>query len=258
MPTALVTGSSAGIGAAYCRRLAADGYALVIVARDADRLADRRAALLSLGAAAVEVLPADLTNPADLATVADRLRDPDRPIDLLVNNAGKGLGMAFHQTTEAEVRDQLDLNVTAVLMLTHATLPGMVARGHGGIVNVASIAGLLPGRGSTYSASKAWVIAFSEGLAVSCKDSGVRVQALCPGFVRTEFHRRAGIDMSTKPGWLYVDVDAVVDGSVAALRANRPVYIPGLLYRGIAGAAKLAPRAMIRAVSNKIDPKPRT
>jgi short-subunit dehydrogenase len=258
MHTALVTGSSGGIGAAYCRRLAADGHSLVIVARDADRLAERRATLLSLGAPDVEVLPADLTDPGDLVTVADRLRDPERPIDLLVNNAGKGLGKAFQQSTEAEIRDQLELNVTAVLILTHAALPGMLARGHGAIVNVASIAGLLPGRGSTYSASKAWVIAFSEGLAVSCKGSGVRVQALCPGFVRTEFHRRAGIDMSTKPAWMYVDVDAVVDGSVAALRANRPVFIPGLLYRGMAGVAKLAPRAMVRAVSNKVDPKPRT
>lgn len=258
MTTALITGASSGIGAAFGRHLAADGYRLVLVARDADRLAEQRALLLTRGAPEVEVLAADLTVPAERDRVADRLRDPARPIDLLVNNAGKGVGKGFLDTTEGEIVDQLELNVTAVLLLTHAALPAMTARGHGGVINVASIAGMLPGRGSTYSASKAWVIAFSEGLAVACKGSGVRVQALCPGFVRTEFHTRAGIDMSTKKDWMYVEVDELVRTSLSDLRANRPLSVPGALYRAIAGAAKLAPRSLVRAVANKVDPKPRT
>lgn len=258
MPLALVTGASSGIGAAFARRLAAAGYRLVLVARTADRLAAQRASLIGAGAPEVEVLAADLTVPADRERVADRLRRTDSPVDLLVNNAGKGVGKGFADTTEQEILDQLELNVTAVLLLTHAALPGMTDRGHGGIVNVASIAGMLPGRGSTYSASKAWVIAFSEGLSVACKGTGVRVQALCPGFVRTEFHQRAGIDMSTKKDWMYVDADRLVAQSLADLRANRPLSVPGSLYRAIAGAAKLAPRSLVRAVANKVDPKPRT
>lgn len=258
MPTALVTGATSGIGAAFSRQLAVGGYRLVIVARDASRLAEREAALLTAGAPEVQVLAADLTDPGQRRVVANRLSDPARPIELLVNNAGRGIGKAFEDTTEDEILRQLELNVTAVMLLTRAALPGMVERGHGGIINVASIAGLLPGRGSTYSASKAWVIAFSEGLTVASKGSGVRIQALCPGFVRTEFHERAGIDMRGKPGWMYVDVDKLVSRSLADLRANRPLCIPGRLYSSIAAAAKLVPRSVIRAVANKVDPKPRT
>lgn len=258
MPTALVTGASSGIGAAFARRLAGDGYRLVLVARNGERLQQERAVLISRGAPEVEVISADLTVEDELNRVAERLRDKESPIDLLVNNAGKAVGKGFLETTREEILDQLELNVTAVLLLTHAALPGMTARGHGGIINVASIAGMLPGRGSTYSASKAWVIAFSEGLAVACKDSGVRVQALCPGFVRTEFHQRAGIDMSATKGWMYVDADHLVDTSLADLRANRPLSIPGRLYRAIAGAAKFAPRALVRSVANRVDSKPRT
>ncbi|WP_029138569.1 SDR family NAD(P)-dependent oxidoreductase [Nakamurella lactea] len=258
MPTALVTGATSGIGAAFGRRLAADGYHLVLVARDAERLGQQRALLITRGAPDVEVIPADLTRPAELDQVADRLRDSASPVDLLVNNAGKAVGKGFLQTTREEIIDQLELNVTAVLLLTHAALPGMTQRRRGGVINVASIAGMLPGRGSTYSASKAWVIAFSEGLAVACKGSGVRVQALCPGFVRTEFHQRAGIDMSTKKNWMYVDADELVATSLADLRANRPLSIPGSLYRTIAAAAKLAPRSLVRALANRVDRDPRT
>lgn len=258
MPTALVTGATSGIGAAFSRRLAADGHRLVIVARDAARLAERETELLAAGAPEVQVLAADLTDPGQRQLVAGRLSDPARPVDLLVNNAGQGLGNGFAETSRDEILQQLELNVTAVMLLTHAALPGMTARGHGGIINVASIAGLLPGRGSTYSASKAWVIAFSEGLSVACKGSGVRIQALCPGFVRTEFHRRAGIDMDSKPGWMYLDVDKLVDTSLADLLANRPLSIPGRLYSSIAAAAKLAPRSVVRAVANSVDRKPRT
>ena len=128
---------------------------------------------------------------------------------------------------------QVDLNAISVMVLTHAALPAMVARGHGGIINVASTAGLVPGRGSTYGAAKSFVISLSEGLAMSLRGTGVRVQALCPGFVRTEFHQRAKIDMSRTPGWAYVDVDYLVTASLADLRANRPLSIPGALYKAI-------------------------
>jgi len=258
MLTALVTGSTSGIGHAFARHLAADGYSLVTVARDETRLAIDRDIFLAAGAPEVEVLPADLTDPTQREAVAARLADPTRPIDLLVNNAGLALKPGFLEASDADVQYQLDLNVTAVLLLTHAVVPGMVARRHGGIINVASIAGLVPGRSSTYGASKAWVLQFSEGLVVALKDTGVRVQALCPGFVRTEFHQRAGIEMSQVPSALYVDVDHLVSSSLAALRENRPVVIPGAPYKAIGLAAKVFPRSVLRAAANRIDRKPRS
>jgi uncharacterized protein len=137
-------------------------------------------------------------------------------------------------------------------------LPGMKARRHGGIINVASTAGLVPGRGSTYGASKAFVISLSEGLAMSLRGTGVRVQALCPGFVRTEFHDRAKIDMSSTPRWAYVDIDLVVTSSLADLRANRPLSIPGALYKAIYLAVRLTPRPLVRRVGSRVKSKGRT
>ncbi len=252
MPTALITGATAGIGAAFARHLASAGYSLVIVARDARRLTENRASLITWGAPEVEVLVADLTDETERNRVAERLRDAGRPVDLLVNNAGIGLGKPFQDASEDELLRQLGLNVTAVMLLTYAVLPGMRARGHGGIINVASTAGLVPGRGTTYAASKAWVIAFSEGLSVAYRGTGVRAQALCPGFVRTEFHQRAGIDMTKTPARAYVDVDMLVSRSLQDLRANRPLSVPGALYKGISVAVRLLPRDLVRTLASKV------
>ncbi|QNK81434.1 SDR family oxidoreductase [Nakamurella sp. PAMC28650] len=256
MPTAMVTGATAGIGAAFSRHLAASGYRLVIVARDAARLETSRAALLSFGAPEVEVISADLTVAEQRAAVVARLTA--EPVDLLVNNAGVGLGKDFLHATEAELQGQIDINVTAVTMLARAALPGMVARGHGAVINVASVAGLVPGRGTTYAGSKAFVISLSEGLAMSLAGTGVRVQALCPGFVRTEFHERASIDMSgTSPG-RYVDIDNLVVTSLADLRANRILSVPGRLYALMAVLVRLLPRGVVRRVASKVNNSQRT
>jgi short-subunit dehydrogenase len=258
MPTALITGATSGIGHAFARHLAHAGYRLVIVARDSARLAARQASLLTLGAPHVETITADLSEPADRDRVADRLRAEQDPIDLLVNNAGSTLGVEFLAADAADLIRQVDLNSVAVMVLTHAALPGMMTRGHGGVINVASTAGLVPGRGSTYSATKAFVVSLSEGLAMTLRGTGVRVQALCPGFVRTEFHQRAHIDMSTTPGWAYVDVDHLVEQSLADLRANRPLSIPGALYKTIYLVTKLAPRSLVRRGAAKVKAKGRT
>lgn len=252
----MVTGGTAGIGAAFARHLAADGYRLVLVARDSERLSRSRAALLGFGAPAVETIAADLTVPEQRQTVMTRLAG--EPVDLLINNAGIGLGKDFLEVSEAELLTQIQVNVTAVVMLTHAALPGMVARGFGGVINVASIAGLISGRGTTYAGSKAFVISFSEGLAMSLAGTGVRVQALCPGFVRTEFHQRASIDMSRTPAALYVDIDEVVVTSLRDLRSNKIVSIPGRLYSTIAVLARLSPRGLVRVAAARVNNKART
>jgi len=230
----------------------------VIVARDSNRLEERRGDLLGLGSPQVLSIKADLTVESDREAVADRLRSGSDPIELLVNNAGSTLGVEFLQAAAADLVRQVELNSISVMLLTHAALPGMIERGHGGVINVASTAGLVPGRGSTYGASKSFVVSLSEGLAMSLRDSGVRVQALCPGFVRTEFHQRAGIDMSTTPNWAYVDDDYLVAKSMDDLRANRPLSIPGALYKTIYLVTKLAPRSLVRRYASKVKSKGRT
>src|SRR4051794_40812598 len=179
MPTALITGATAGIGAAFAHRLAADGFHLILLARDADRLAH---AAEEYGDA--EVVVADLATDEGLA----KGEEAARRADLVVNNAGFGNKGRFLQVPLEDELTMLRVHCEAVLRLTYAALPGMRERGRGGVINVASVAAFFS-RG-TYGASKAWVVAFSEGAAQDVP--GVRVMALCPGFVHTEFHERAG------------------------------------------------------------------
>lgn len=251
-PTALVTGASSGIGAAFARRLAADGYQLVLVARDGERLAAVRASLLAGGSPPVEILAVDLTDTDQRDQVTARLADPQRPVELLVNCAGIGLGRSFTEVSTDDLDRQLALNVTAVMMTTKAVLPGMTARGHGAVVNVASVAGLFPNPGASYAGTKAWVVAFTEGLAITLRGTGVRVQALCPGLTRTEFHQRAGIALGRTPGFSFVSAEKVVDTALADLRRGRVVSVPGLLYKATVLVTKFLPRRANRALAARI------
>ncbi|HEX2284574.1 MAG TPA: SDR family oxidoreductase [Mycobacterium sp.] len=248
-PVALITGPTSGLGAGFARRFAIDGYDLVLVARDAVRLERLAAELHDEAGANVEVLVADLAEAADRAKVADRLSTGVR---VLVNNAGFGTSGEFWTADFALLQSQLDVNVTAVMQLTHAALPAMLAAREGTVINVASVAGLLPGRGSTYTASKAWVIAFSEGLANGLEGTGVGVHALCPGFVHTEFHDRAGIDMANTPSFLWLEVDDVVRETMADVAKGKVVIVPGLQYKALTTGGRMLPRNLVRAMTKVV------
>ncbi|HLT10292.1 MAG TPA: SDR family oxidoreductase [Micromonosporaceae bacterium] len=244
--TALVTGASLGIGAAFARRLAADGYDLVLVARDGTRLEDVAKELTATHGVSVEVLPANLATGPGRALVAQRLADSERVVDLLINNAGTSLNTPFVRSALEQEHELIELNVKAVLELSHAALRGMVQRRDGAIINVSSVAGFgIPMAGSTYSASKAWVTNFSESVGLSVAPFGVRVMALCPGYVRTGYHERAGIDMSKTPDWMWLDTDTVVAAALRDLGRGKRVSIPTLRYKALAGALRHLPRSLV-------------
>lgn len=248
-PVALVTGPTSGLGAGYARRFARDGHDMVLVARDATRLEGLAAELRAAHRINVEVLPADLSEPSGRDAVVARLADG---VTVLVNNAGFGTSGEFWAAEPAELQRQLDVNVTAVMHLTRAALPAMLAAGRGTVINIASVAGLLAGRGSTYSASKAWVVFFSQGLANGLAGTGVSVHAVCPGFVRTEFHERAGIDMASIPGPMWLTVDDVVDDSLADIAKGKVVSIPGVQYKLLTSAGRLVPGGLVRALTKRL------
>lgn len=247
MTTALITGATAGIGAEFARQLAARGTDLVLVARDLPRLTDLADELAATYRIRCEVLAADLTDPDALGEVAARLADRDRPVDLLVNNAGFGVNQSFvGGDLDAEQR-MLDLLVTAVLRLSHAALPGMVARGTGGVINVSSVAGFVAG--GTYSAAKSWVTVFSESVDRQLTGTGVTVMALCPGFTHTEFHRRADMDVDHLPEWMWLQAPDLVRAALSDFARGRPVSVPGAQYKVLSTLARYLPRPLIRRAS---------
>lgn len=225
---AVVTGASSGIGALYAEQLARRGHDLVLVARRADRLEALAHGLRAETGRAVEALALDLADPADLARLEARLASDTR-IDTLINNAGAGGLGQLAQTDPARLEAMLRLNVVALTRLTRAVLPGLVARGHGAIVNVASILAFLPQPGNAaYSGSKAYVLNFSEGVQQEVAASGVLVQALLPGATATDFWGTAGVDLSKLPASIVMSGADLVAAALRGLDRREEVCIPGL------------------------------
>ena len=243
--TALITGASSGIGASYANQLAATGNNLVLVARDLTRLEALASELKSKYGVLVEVLQADLSDRAQLEKVCARVAQSD--IDLVVNNAGFAIKQPFVGGTIEAEQNLLDVLVIAVMRITHAALPGMIARDRGGVINVSSIAGWMSS--GTYSSAKAWVTSFSEALATLHKNSNVHVMALCPGYTRTEFHSRANMETQTIPNWMWLDVDAAVAKSLKDFKNGKTISVPGMQYKFLSLIAQYLPRPIVRKLS---------
>lgn len=256
-PTALVTGATSGIGAEFARQLAARGMNLVLVARDEARLASTAAHLREEFGCDVEVLAADLTVPEQRDSVEHRLSDRGRPIALLVNNAGFGLPLDFDlNPVDDEVR-QLDLLATVPLRLTHAVLPGMIERGTGSVLTVASLAAYAPL--TTYSAAKAWAVNFSRWANAYYRPAGVTITALAPGFVRTEFHERMNVTReSMAPRFMWLDVEPLVRSALRAVDRGRAVSIPSVRYRLLSLVMWAVPMWLVTASARRTRWKART
>jgi uncharacterized protein len=253
--TALVTGASAGIGQAFAELLAARGYGLVLTARRRDRLEALAATLREQHGVPVEVIDADLADPAAPAAIAAEVRARGLQVDVLVNNAGYGVPGSYTRVAWADHERFVQVMVTSVCGLTHHLLPGMVERGWGRIINVASLAGLVPApAGHTlYGASKAFLIRFSEALAAEHASRGVHATALCPGFTYSEFHDVTGTrqQMRGLPAVMWMDAGAVAGEGYRAVMRGRVVHVSGRLNRALAWLVRVLPQGLVRRVTSR-------
>lgn len=260
--TALVTGASSGIGEEYARRLGQRGYALVVVARRGELLEGLAEEVRERCGTGVEVISADLGTDEGVAAVAQRLAEDGTgglaPIDLLVNNAGRGDGGAFTEQDPDEIDAMIDLNVRAVLRLARAVLPVQVARSAGGydgrlgVVNVSSMAGEIPANpgGSVYGAGKKFVTLWSESVAAEVRKQGVHVTVVLPGFVRTDMTR--GVQEQGMPAFAFVPKEHIVRDSLVAWSAGRSAVIPGAQYKAADGVLRFLPRPLVRALARRM------
>ncbi|MQA94545.1 MAG: SDR family NAD(P)-dependent oxidoreductase [Streptosporangiales bacterium] len=251
--SALVTGASSGIGTAFARALARRGTDLVLVARNTDRLEELADDLRATAKVGVEVVAADLADRERLAALEERLADPARQVELLVNNAGLGTQGRFAELPLDGEQAQLDVNVTALVRLTRAALPGMIDRRHGGVLNVSSMAGenAAPGT-ATYAATKAFVTRFTEGVHAEVAGQNVHVTAVLPGLTRTDFHRRAGMRRDGLPGFVWTTPEEVATAGLDAVAAGRAICVPGLANKASLPLNRLLPRALVRSAMGRI------
>ena len=247
--TALVTGASSGIGLEFARALARQGFDLILVARRRERLQAAADELQAAYPVRAEVLSADLTDPIDLERVADRIGEV-ADLDLLVNNAGFGTGGYFAEVDLQPELQMVRLHIIASMRLIHAALPGMIQRGRGGIINVSSVAGIIPLQGNaTYGASKSYLNFFTHSLNMELAGTGVRVEALCPGFTVSEFHDGNDAQRSLIPGFLWCRAEDVVAEALKGLREGREMVIPGRIYSILASMNRFLPLGSLAQVA---------
>ena len=250
MPTALVTGATAGIGESFTRLLAEKGYDLVLVARDKKRLQERAKSLESEFKIKVEVLPADLSVTLQLAKVEKRLANPKSPIEVLINNAGFGIKDSFLKSDIADEILLIDVLAKAPMQLMHSVLPQMLSRDSGTIINVSSVASFIAG--GTYSAAKAYLTVHTESLHSELSKTNIKISALCPGFTHTEFHQRGKMKMSGLPNFMWLESDRVVADSWKAAMAGKAICIPGWQYKILSTIARFGPRPLVRKLGIKV------
>jgi len=242
-PVALITGASVGIGEQFARQLAERGHDLVLVARDAARLEALAKEIEGANGAHAEVFPADLTDPAQLASVEARVGS----VDVLVNNAGFGTFGVFHTLDVDNETREINLNVIALVRLTHAAASAMAERGAGAILNVSSLAGFQPGpSNATYGATKAFVTMFTEAVHEELKGTGVSVTVLCPGFTHTEFQERANVPAADVPGFMWQEAPEVARAGLDGLAKNRAIVIPGTTNKVLGNLSAITPHAISR------------
>jgi short-subunit dehydrogenase len=253
MATALITGASSGIGESFAYALARQNYDLVLVARRQDRLQTVAAKAMELGAGRVEVAALDLGRSSAPHELQGRLASVPIEVDFLINNAGFGTTGRFDRLPLEREIEEIELNVTALVALTRLFLPPMVERGRGTIINVASTAAFQPiPYMATYAATKAFVLNFTEAIAAETAGTGVRILALCPGPVRTEFQAVAKNDNGLIPSFAYMDADTVVRQALEAVAHGRRVRIHGIINAAGAVAARLVPRSLVTAIAGRI------
>lgn len=254
--TALITGASSGIGAAFAEVFAAEGFDLVVTARREDRLGALADRLARQHGRQVHVVPADLARRDAAQVLHDAVASRGIVVDALVNNAGYGVPGAYLASPWTRHDEFLQVMVTAVAELTHRFLPGMVERGYGRIINVASLAGLTPPpAGHTlYAASKAFLIKFSEALSHEVIARGVHVTAVCPGFTLSEFHDVTGTrdKMNRLPRWIWLDAPTVARQGYDAVSRGTPVYVNGGVNRAIATLVRVMPESLVRGVGRRL------
>jgi short-subunit dehydrogenase len=255
MATALVTGATAGIGAAYANLLAKDGYDLVLVARDKKRLSDAAKSLTKEFGVKCEILVADLTKSAQLANVEKRLASKVKPIEVLINNAGFGINKSFLESARDAEQELLDVLVTAPMRLTHSVLPLMKEPNSGTVVNVSSVASWIAG--GTYSAAKSYLTVFTESLHTELRGSKVNISALCPGFTRTEFHQRGRMKMSGLPNFMWLSAEKVVARSWKAAKSGKAITVPGWQYLILSSISRFGPRPLVRRIGMNVRKKQR-
>jgi hypothetical protein len=251
-PLAVVTGASAGIGKEFCERLAKRQYDLIVVARDGNRLEALKLDLEQRHGIEVEVFPADLTIDTDVSLLAERIARSPR-LDLLVNNAGFGTRGPLADASPAQQESMLQLHVVTPMRLSQAALPVLLKNHRGAIINVSSVASFVfSAYNVNYCATKAYLTTFSEGLASELAGTGVRVQALCPGFTRSEFHQRMEIDTGEIPAWMWMSAGAVVETSLRRLERGGPVVcVPGFRYQLLVFLLRFIPRRMVGRVTGR-------